>query len=608
MIDVLPVDSPNKKHSRHVKRKRACTFDSPATNSFTEAEMNEDIPLIDFSSFYHESTRNDVESLKCDALIDPDGTSIIGQFPEILNLFNTLDLDSLFNSPPEPIKRFQNTIHRILSVTILQQMLNLWPPVLPTSTREATALIFFLIKIINNSTQPMNVVHWCSKIIVEKDWYGRSSQENSILKGICLCRRKRKVLRENRDFWAELDHANQFTLYLIQNSKLNIITQCECKSIVLKRKGTIISINNSEGESVKKIIPIDPIQCELWEKINTSTPPSFPLMLTTIERPLPDTLIPAFYEALISDDLLVLRALLHYKVTKITNGTALTEALLDVFAHAGKVNELLLAFIGTEFASPSLTINLILRSNSQLTNLFKVYFKRYGTNYYDNFLKKIIKYVDKAGDLSIKNPINAPESRVKAVLFTTLKHIIRSGVDISPQMRHIASILKAGISLRFNSKQAVYNALSGYFCLRYIGSALTDPKKIDPDIELEHDPSLVLIPFSSLLMNIFNLLPLAGRFEAFNIWNQRLKKHMFPKIVDFVISIAELEQIPVYDPPSPERLHEALDIILNELTSAHGAFNEEYNNLLRNPKGETLLGLNFGTFLQSFFKENVITE
>jgi hypothetical protein len=198
--------------------------------------------------------------------------------------------------------------------------------------------------------------------------------------------------------------------------------------------------------------------------------PPFPIRLTVHNRTLPPALYSAVYEALTADDLLVVRSLMHYTVAKVSEGVPLAEALLDIFAQAGRVNQLVLGLVGAEFDVSAEDIAMSLRSNTHLTNLFKVFATRYGAPYKEKVIQKIINFVVAAGDLRLKYA-DQPEAlrhKTQKLLFSSLDVILRSGKHIAPQIRHLASVIKAVTGCRFNSKRATFNALSSFFYLRFI--------------------------------------------------------------------------------------------------------------------------------------------
>lgn len=598
------------------KRKRAMTFSKSDMPSFAHnlTEMDENLPLIDFLEYYDDDIRTEIDQMSFDSVVDSSGSRIEPLLPEIIKQFETSDIKQLLSSPQPPLIKLKEAVNECIPYNVVSQMIKYWPPIVPTNDPRSKQCLFLLLKIIQDSKFPQVAIQWLSNVAFDMSFFNKSARENPSLKAICVCNpavaKKAKKSKDNKQgnsiSWADIDKNNEFSFYnyTANNQSLRITRRGTCTSIVVNKSTSTVQVKES-NKIIMEFTPIDKKQLDYWEKVNTSDSPYFPLMLSniSIERPLPSKLLPAFYRCLIGDDLLVLKALLCYKVTKAGNSAGLMEALFDIFSYAGKVNEFILTSAIVEFQTPNLSSGTILRGTSQLSNLLKVFYEKFGVNYILKSLKNAIKYIDKAGNLNLKNPIQSPVSRVYTVLFRVIKHILKSGNEVPPEMRHLASILKAVTSMRFNSKQVVYNVLNNFFYLRFINAYMVLPKKVG--IETINDTREVLIPFASLLGYVFNLQPMRDKYEPFNTWNPRLTKHTFNDIVDFVFSVCEIDEIPTYKPPPPDKLQKSLELVLETLSKNYEAFCVEYDRLVKNHTEMSVPGWIFGSLLQRYFQENV---
>lgn len=594
------------------KRKRAMTFSKSDIPSRNIAEMNENQPLIDYFEYYEDEIRVEVDQISFDSIVDSNVSRIEPLLPEIIKQFETEDIKQLLSHPQPPLIKLKEAINACIPYDVVSQMAKYWPPIIPTSDPRAKPLLYFLLKIIQESKFPQITIQWISYVAFDMSYYGRSSQDNPNLKAICVCnsvaskKSKKDNTQQGNSSWADIDKKNEFSFYTpgANNQSLKITKRGICNSIIVNKSTSTIQVKDS-AKILMEFTPVDKKQLDYWEKIKSSDPPPFPLILSniSIERPLPSKLLPAFYKCITGDDLLVLKALLCYKVTKAANSPGLMEALFDIFAYAGKINEFILTSVIVEFQLPNLTSGTILRGTSQLSSLLKVFYEKFGVQYILNSLKSVIKYIDKAGNLNLKNPIQSPVSRVYTVLFRVIKHILKSGNSVPPEMRHLASVLKAVTTMRFNSKQVVYNVLNNFFYLRFINAYMVLPKKVG--IETINDSREVLIPFASLLGYVFNLQPMKDKYELFNTWNSRLTKHTFNDIIDFVFSVCDIDEIPKYDPPPADKLQKSLEFVLDAISKNHEAFCVEYERLIKNHTEMAIPGWVFGSLLQRYFQENV---
>jgi hypothetical protein len=162
------------------------------------------------------------------------------------------------------------------------------------------------------------------------------------------------------------------------------------------------------------------------------------------------------------------------------------------------------------------------------------------------------------------------------------------------------------IGLRFNTKQATFNTLSGFFCLRFLAGAISDIQGYEEEHRPEHEVLInVIMPFVKLLQTPFNLGIFGEKSEAFAIFNHHLIYHVLPEMRQFVFSVADLVEEPVYEPPDNGRFCEALHLILNCMVKNKDKFENRYREL-EVPGAETsAAGWNFSYFLMSFFKDNI---
>ena len=155
------------------------------------------------------------------------------------------------------------------------------------------------------------------------------------------------------------------------------------------------------------------------------------------------------------------------------------------------------------------------------------------------------------------------------------------------------------------------SALSGFFCVRFICAYLSDPRVFNPEFEMSLDNlaynmnvTKTLFPFSSLLMTLFSLSPMAETYEPFNVWNKELENSIFQDLVPFVLSIGEIENEPEYEPPSNDRLKELLMLIAKQIHTNDSVFVTATKDAVNKEK-PPFPSWAFCEFLNRYFAENV---
>jgi hypothetical protein len=287
----------------------------------------------------------------------------------------------------------------------------------------------------------------------------------------------------------------------------------------------------------------------------------------------------------------------------------MASALLDVFAHAGKVNQLLVALASLEFGSVEAKEANICRENSSLTNMFKVFYQRFGRRYYDNVVKKVIQNLDQVGDIGLAAPQAKDAGRIGQLMFTTIDAIVSGIGFLTPPMHHMASIIRAATGLRFNSKRTTYNALSLFFFTRFVTAIFANPASFDEEFRSKTDPKVFLpkvsIPFSQLMQTPFNRLPLSKKYDTLECLNAKLVSVYLPKLYKFLMDVATVPAQPVhYDPPDQAKLTESLEFLMEITAKGYDQFAKTYREGCERPGRNPPIAWSIAIYFLKFFQEN----
>jgi hypothetical protein len=519
------------------------------------------------------------------------GKSARDALPDIVAAFDSAPASDLIQRPPTILVQLKETIVDQFracerSHTIL---FNTWPPVLPGRETIFGMLMLFLLNVIHDCHRPLEFLTWLMAEAISPSWHASSPQENQILSVVSMCKQKKRAdfALLDRDGYLRIDSRTD-------GAEPKMV--CNAKVLAIQTSGKSVKITLEDG-ATRVFSPPNP---RMWVDI-----PAFPLTLSGLEPPFPKPLLVSFFHSLCGDDMIVLRALVQFGVVPVNEGVPFMGALIDIFAFAGKTDAFLVTVASMEFMKDELRGNTVLRGNTHVTNLFKAWFAKYARPYYDACLTKLLDYVISVGDVGLSRPDCADAAKAEKLLFTVMKSIIASGSAIPPAVRHLASILKAFAIVRFNNKQATYNTLAGYICLRFITAVIADPVVFRPGTEAFHPEVMrMLMPFSQLLQVPINLAPLDGRFEDFAGWNKRLEKHVWPKLVGWMLAVADLPEKPVYELPTEEKVMEALTVVLAALSANFGKFSDQYRKLTEGPAVPHPISWSLASFFSMFFEEN----
>jgi hypothetical protein len=258
-----------------------------------------------------------------------------------------------------------------------------------------------------------------------------------------------------------------------------------------------------------------------------------------------------------------------------------------------------------EFDSEGLHATTVLRANSHLTNMFKVFVVRFGEEYFRSTVSKLMDFIIGAGDLNLRGVDHCDRHKVQKLVMASVKAVMRSAPLMPVQLRHMGSVLRTFAGVRFNRRQPMFNTLSGFFYLRFLTGAMMDMSLFEgyapPSPVVQ---ATVLIPFAQLLQLPLNMNVYSGRYDLFEDWNHHLIKHVFPELLTVTWSLADLEEAPEYPAPDEVTVQRAVGVLLDCMVKNREAFETRYRELMAANKIAFPMSWNFAAFLMSFFTKD----
>jgi hypothetical protein len=557
-----------------------------------------------FSTLKHflDGVSDEISRIDFTLLPQLNGAPIPEQLDSLISAFDSASdlVTARAARPPEILTAFARAIRSVIDLPAWVQLLNTWPPSFPHSP-QLHAVVYFLISLIQKTANPHAVIRWLGKNVPDPEWY-RELPVSSNLKAFCVCH---LVGKKKEQHWATLDRENHLELYRFGESDLEPAVSVALKEVARTKNGRGLRITTNDGEVFGEIEPVDESQVEVWvQAVQSAEVVPIPCAIFFCNRLVPDSFYNGFYQSLISDDLLLLRTFTHFSVCRIQEGVPLVRALLDIFSYAGKVNALLATLCAADFDSDGLQVTGVLRTNSHLTNMCKVFASKFGVAYFHEVTLKIIDYILQAGDLKLRTVDQCDCAKVQQMVISAINTILKSAPLLPPQLRHLGSVLKAVTALRFNKRQAVYNTLAGFFYLRFLTGAMMDATLFDgytpPPANIQ---ATVLIPFAQLLQTPLNFNVYTAKSEVFENWNHHFIKHVFPSLITFTWELAEVEEIPDYPAPDQATVQRAIGMLLDKMIQNRAVFEERYRQVLKGTEPGAPINWNLGALLMSFFRE-----
>jgi hypothetical protein len=557
----------------------------------------------------------------------PDQARLDSRFNDLIREFNSLSSPVPKDLPPL-LTTFFGVIRPLFPPHSVVQLLNTWPLSLPQSTNLQN-IIIFLLHLIRGSRNPHLVLQVISEQVMIRE---KHDQTIYTLKAFCRCHFRSDpppAPGENRPmYWATLNSDNLFELFKIESDRLLLWISFELGEARPSASGHSMRIFSIDGILFGDLQPLDPADVAAFAASSKSDQTiKVPPTVFFEGNVHPESFYYSFYQQLICDDLILLQTITDVTVCRVSDFPDLGEVLFNVFAYAGRINLLFTALTAIEFSDPALEMSGILLRNSHLTGLFEAVGSRFGAEYYRCVVAKLKEYVMRAGDLQIRSATNCNPHHVQKVVVTVLKAIMQSGSFIPEQLRHVGSVLRAMVGYRFNRVQAVVNALSGFFCLRFLTPMIMENNtqwepseerksshSIDPaasgEIGSARSSSAApkrlsgsdqFLSFAQVLQVPLNITLYHGNYAQFAQAHHHLIRHIFPQLIPFTLSIADFDKEPDYPPPSKEDVQKAIGFLVSAICKSREKFSRRFAELHKTSSERSPASYAFGAFLMSFF-------
>ena len=547
------------------------------------------------------------------------GHPITETYKMFINAINEVSREQI-STPPDNIADFTNYISGLIPQKACYPIASAWPPAIPRITNPMEPLCAILIKILSEASDPVNILRLLSFGVFPKVWTNKPCTTNSRLLAISPV-----IFKKKPKHWAYIERdTNQFYVVGLnpKTGKLmfkssGIATRCakskDKKSVIVK----------GETGRITEFEPMDPEVVSLWthlyqredddddsenkkndsekeEEKQTTVP--FIYFLTKDLKYYPDIFYGAFYEAFTANDFIMFRALVDmdppYSVVK---------SMLNVMLYSRKIHMLFGSVVGRLLETDKLNPLSVYTIDSFYRKFVHAIWEKFGEEYINNFLKKIIALIDNH------------QSFDERLFFTVAKYIMMSYQYIPLPIRHFASVLRSYATTKFNSRGFVYFLLGGFFGLDFICPVIAHPEKymnsltnkkgidkimagIDENTQLELKHPLVLQQVSEMLQYLFHGALLPDRFKSMN---NRMKKHTIPEMEEFLFSLGDLENdIVIPSPPTKEELTPALERLMHFMMKRAHVIRKTYDEAMI-PQGSypPQIGWNFSATFSDFFRQ-----
>lgn len=484
----------------------------------------------------------------------------------IADLIGENDINELYERPSEPLEQLLDALRGIISPEFIMKLLDTYPvnlSLLSSLPREAQLSLAAVASLVHENRANKKFLEWVGNAMVSQDWNGKTSGEGHHIRNAGLF----DAHRGHGKFWVILTPANEVKMFKYDDGSES--ARFHADHIDTSRSGKTLRIWKDPKTLGARLVLENKNVRDRWLSVDPLLPMSVPYYGPVV----PGELVKAFHNALVQPDTYVLRAILDQAVIKMTGVAEAMKDLYTVFAFNGLVHRLLLTTCGMDFAENKTGGGLA--QSKFMTELFRVFYAKFGKPYYEQVIMPISIKVTDAGELGIKDGVRMKQSEVGELLNNAITRLLNEERLIPAEFRHVASVLKSVTATAATTRQNVFSVLSSFFYLRFVTAVLADPQFFEPDVPISETHQQLVIPFAQLLQVPLGLESISERYSnATEIADTVIDR--YPEIYHLVLSMAEIEEMPVYNVPSEDELNKALLRLMDKLNGSREAFITRY--------------------------------
>lgn len=467
----------------------------------------------------------------------------------------TLELQELLNALPDIIP--QDKVFSLLKK--VQDQYPLQPQTLLASLDDDVRASFAAIAtLIRSNNRNGSFLLWLAHNLFRSDWHNCTGNDDKEIAKCGVFKKYSTGFQSDALYWAVLSPLKEFQLI---NADGNVEMTFRASSVDKSHSGNSLRVWRDAQNIGIRLVKVHEELISHWTMDDA---PLAVLLPYSTGAPPPNVVRDAFKRLILSEDTIVIRAMLHHEVFSVdTLGIQMIESLYKIFSSKGLIHRMISTIISSEFSHPGdLTETMVLRGNSHLTCLFKFFAMKFAKDYYDNVIRPVTEEIVAQGDIGIIKPEDekdwdAAQNRVRTLLNSVLNRLLASGPFIPAQFHHIGSLLKNITATVLRTKHAVYNALSSFMFLRFFTPALVTPGNVIKDAKPDPNAKKTTIPFSQLIQQPFNFQQFSTpKYDHLKQLNEEIMNR-YAEIYNFAMEVAEYDRPAEYEQCSEKEADEA---------------------------------------------------
>ena len=377
---------------------------------------------------------------------------------------------------------------------------------------------------------------------------------------------------------------NSFVVYSETNSVFSQSVVGKFTSISVTND--IVNFIGKDSNVLFSFVPSEKQLAKMWldiQKEEQKSPFSF------FEKNMKNVVIPEVIHdniasIFVDNSSFAMRALLSAKVS---NQKSMKNILISLFKVYSSNNSLPVFYstllIHCLYENKCKDVTKLLESGSCLTLMIDFLVEKYGSLYYESFIKKFVDYVDSKGDMKLCDQ-ECDVQNAKIVFFSALKYICGSISSFPKEISYFLSFVRTYSSLIYNDRSQVFSLLSSIY-INHVFVPMLKGNATFPAIKMQNEKS------SNEMFDMILTTLRGERLKTENPgiieWEKRVTYHMRPLFDLLYSSISDFCDLPNYS-FSKKETEDAFSLVVKHISLNKDAFVAENERLMNeNDYGNT---------------------
>lgn len=505
-----------------------------------------------------------------DEQADVGGVSQSAAVKTILKDFESINSDNVLNIVDSSTKQLFEKEQSTLLGENISTLVSNWPPTISTKNPKINSLIIFIIRLLKKSSNPNLILRWISSLLIPKFSSEQSSVFSSTIKCISLAK------YEDKECWAIYESNENFSLIeSLPDLKFNRLKHAKLLDITTTETHVTVKIEPDENISFE---PFTTKHIKLWS-VAKEKPVKFVDFLTNQTQIYPKKLTLAMFNALTSFDSYLVRAILMSADNE--TYSQLASYMFRINLYHGRPQLFIQTIISMEIDNAKRPDSLF-TLNSPNTLFLQNLCQNYLRYYFDNFISKILLYIDKSGELYLNKPEKFKKEVVQIKYFSVIKYLLASLEGIPDEIKMIAHIIKMYTAIKYNNANIILRAVASFFINCILKPTFLYPTAFDPGMNIKHERNMK--HFVTLLEVAFQLQLMEYHNISFMFLDEYLKYHYQIHIEIFLYELSSIDHIPYFPQTTKTVVTIGINQILNYITNNTEKISKDLETLTNSNK------------------------